>query len=300
MNSDEITIPVSQHEQLWQGARRLVLLKSEEYVDCCTVMRMNYGPAEIHDFRVSSRRLREALCLFHSCYDKSLIAECSDEVRMVTRKLGTIRNFDESVLFFSRLSEELDPACRLALTPFLMSREAARVSLLTGLKHFIRHAVPERFLDRYQKCLVRPKLIGSQPETGMFIPLRDFAEGAMAERFNDVVQMCGAALVEGDDSARHQLRIMLKHFRYRFELFKPLYDCRYEHILHLIKQYQECLGKLNDLSVFTRMLSEGVAPVSFMPVLSEAVAKEKKNILRTFLSLTGSNPLSEITSLLHQ
>ena len=295
MTSGEFTRQIGGGTPLWQAARHLLFRRGEEYGACCAAMLESFGLEEIHDMRVSSRRLREALSLFAPCYDEVTLQRCTREVRKVTRSLGALRNLDESFLFFAGLAEELDTPHRLALMPFLMSREAARAPHLTQLARFFEKKRPDRFLDRHRRRLSCPSLLKSKDGIDPFMPLREFAEIAMKERHEGLLPLVEPARCVGADAARHRLRIALKHYRYRFELFQPLANARYDRVYRLIKQYQEHLGVLNDLSVFSDMVTGGLVPQPYMPGVTAAIESMKQGQVRSFLKLLNRRPLALIT-----
>jgi CHAD domain-containing protein len=294
MTTGEFSRQIGVRTPLWQAARHLLFRRGDEYAACCAATLASFGLDEIHDLRVASRRLREALFLFAPCYDETLLTTCSREVRKVTRSLGHVRNLDESFLFFAGLAENLDAPHRMALTPFLMSREAARGPHLTDLARFLAEKRPDRFLERHRRYLSCPMVLNSPGGMDLFMPLREFAEGAMKERHDGLLPLVEPARCPADDAARHQLRIALKHYRYRFELFEPLADSRYDRVYRLIKQYQEHLGVLNDLTVFSGMVTGGLVPPPFVPGVTTAIELKKQKLVRSFLKLLERKPIAMI------
>jgi len=295
MTAGKSTLRLAGGTPLWQAARHLLVRRGEEYVACCMKTLGTFGLDEIHDFRVSSRRLREALALFAPCYDRVAMRKCSRDVRRVTRRLGALRNLDESFLFLATLTEKLDMSHRLALTPFLMSREAARAPLLAQLERFLGEQRPDRFLKRHRRWLSCPSLVNGPGGIDLFMTLREFAGTAMKEGHEGLLTLVAPARSVEDDAARHRLRIALKHYRYRFELFEPLADKRYAAAYRLIKQYQQHLGALNDLTVFSGMLADGLVSPQSVPGILMAVEQKKRKLVRAFLKLLDKKPLDTIT-----
>jgi CHAD domain-containing protein len=69
----------------------------------------------------------------------------------------------------------------------------------------------------------------------------------------------------------HQLRIACKKLRYAAEFFKPIIPGLDEYIRHL-KQLQDVLGTLNDVSVVCRLLKELLAGQSDPDVFGHTCA----------------------------
>jgi CHAD domain-containing protein len=295
MTAGKSTLRLAGGTPLWQAARHLLVRRGEEYVACCMKTLGTFGLDEIHDFRVSSRRLREALALFAPCYDRVAMRKCSRDVRRVTRRLGALRNLDESFLFLATLTEKLDMSHRLALTPFLMSREAARAPLLAQLERFLGEQRPDRFLKRHRRWLSCPSLVNGPGGIDLFMTLREFAGTAMKEGHEGLLTLVAPARSVEDDAARHRLRIALKHYRYRFELFEPLADNRYGGVYRLMKQYQETLGSLNDLTLFSDMVAGGLVPPPFVQGIRVAIEWQKQSLMKALFRLLDRKPLDTIS-----
>jgi CHAD domain-containing protein len=56
--------------------------------------------------------------------------------------------------------------------------------------------------------------------------------------------------------ALHSFRIQSKRFRDTLELFRPCYTPRLERLLKLLRDIQQILGELNDLTTTRRMLTD--------------------------------------------
>src|SRR5512147_1518447 len=91
---------------LWYAARDLLAQRCGNFFQQLDNTLKTLDSEDIHDLRVASRRLREGLSLFESCYPPEKIARLARRVKDVTRLLGKIRNDDEAILFFTGLMEE--------------------------------------------------------------------------------------------------------------------------------------------------------------------------------------------------
>src|SRR5512137_642289 len=93
---------------LWVAARVLLYERGDDFFMLWDKVLKTSDAEDIHDLRVSSRRLREGLALFTPCYPSGNIARLVKRIKRVTRLLGDIRNTDEAILFFSALADEVD------------------------------------------------------------------------------------------------------------------------------------------------------------------------------------------------
>src|SRR5512136_2315517 len=93
--------------QLWVAARVLLCERGDDFFMRWDKVLKTSDPEDIHDLRVSSRRLREGLALFAPCYPPESLKRLVRGLKRVTRLLGDIRNTDEAILFFTELGEGL-------------------------------------------------------------------------------------------------------------------------------------------------------------------------------------------------
>ena len=86
---------------------------------------------ELHDMRVFSRRLREALKIFKPCYSGKQFKKVYSGVRDVTRALGDVRNLDVFIEYFTKFKEndEPDPARAAAADALMGWAESRRKGL---------------------------------------------------------------------------------------------------------------------------------------------------------------------------
>jgi len=240
-----------------------------------------FDAEEIHDLRVASRRLREALALFADCFPEKRVRRIRKRVKQVTDILGDLRNTDEALLFLSGLSSaEREPAqagLDLLLAGLQKEREAARQRLEKDLGSLrptpLRRAIREE--------LSRPELFGNQ-RTDPFQPLVRFADQAIANRALPVADLLPQALFEANAGAQHRLRIAIKRLRYRLEILEPLFTRDYEVLHATLKGYQELLGKLHDLDVFADLVLHRVEDGTDQQHLLRAITARRSRCFAEF------------------
>ncbi|MGI0524106.1 CHAD domain-containing protein [Rhizobium giardinii] len=111
-------------------------------------------------------------------------------------------------------------------------------------------------------------------------PAKDFAAGVLDKLWKKVAKG-GRNLIDLDDEARHELRIVAKKLRYAAEFFGPLYNSKKEtkrskRFLVALEDLQDHLGSLNDLATAPAMLSQlDLSQVAGADDLFSAADKEK-------------------------
>lgn len=129
---------------------------------------------ELHDMRVYSRRLREALRIFKPCYAKKQYKVIYARVRDITRVLGEVRNLDVFIAYFLGFKEtgQPDAACTAAADSLIAWAEKQR----QGMRHEMIKALDD--LDTAGLASdVRAMVADSQPEEPRALLLRFAAEG---------------------------------------------------------------------------------------------------------------------------
>ena len=280
---------------LWVAARVLLYERGDDFFRRRDGVLKTFDAEDIHDLRVSSRRLREGLALFAPCYSPRNIARLVKRVRGVTRLLGEIRNSDEAVLFFSSLRDELGDGCRGDLDRLITSFQKERKKELGKLESGLREIAGNDFRDLYLRLINSPALFAPVVEDfDLFVPLGYFAKESLSARLADVLKLVPEARQAENADAQHLLRIAVKHFRYRMEIFSFLLGSGYEGLHSTVKVYQEVLGKMHDLHVFAGISREaGFAPQTTESVL-EAIVAQGDGLFAGFSGMLETMPFEMI------
>jgi len=285
--------PIFSTTPLWIAARHLLGAHGEDFFRRWAKVNKGFGVEEIHDLRVASRRLREGLALFEPCFPDKELSRIGKQVKQVTGILGSLRNTDESVLFFSVLEpEELLQAeleVRDLLTHLEKEGKAARKKLKGDL-----HALKPGPLGSVLKAILdKPQLFGNT----QLDPFQDsslFAEVAITVREQTLSKLLTQALDETNTSAQHQLRIAVKRMRYRLEILQPLFNSDFPELHRVLKGCQEVLGKLHDLDIFAEMVLDRIPEGAGQQSLLQTIAARRRRIYASFLELLGSCPIDTI------
>lgn len=123
---------------LWVAARALLVEYKDDLYLRWQRARKTYDPKDIHDLRVSSRRMQEALALFSPCFQAKSLSRISSRIKRLTQLLGTMRNTDEALLFFHGLASSRQTDPKSAISSLLIQLEDERIkeqkTLAAGFK----------------------------------------------------------------------------------------------------------------------------------------------------------------------
>lgn len=279
---------------LWIAVRGILSKKVDDFFTCRERVLKTLDPEDIHDLRVASRRLREALALFESCYPAGKLAAIDKTAKKVTRLLGEMRNTDEAYLFFAGLAGELGEPCSSALQPLLSMLQERRAGGGERLKNRLKKVVPGKLRPHYLKLIDAPTLFSSAG-TGAdpFIPFPDFARDAIGPGISPVLDLLPQASLSGEVEMQHRLRIAIKHFRYRIELFDFLIGKGFKGIHEVVKTYQDILGQMHDLDVFIELVRKTGIPFPIEGLIEAAVIEKRQKLFGDFSRLTTTVPLKD-------
>jgi CHAD domain-containing protein len=286
---------IEQRTPLWIAIRILLQERGDDFFLRSDRVLRTFDLDNIHDLRVASRRLREGVMLFSGCYPPENIAPLLQRFKRVTKLLGAIRNTDESLLFFTTVAHELDPPSAEEMAGLLQSFSGQRRKgirrLTTGLRKLITPSLP----DLFRRTVQAPALF-SPPAPGidMLAPLAVFAADAVNSRLADVMGILPAALPVEATAEQHQLRIAVKHFRYRLEILAPLLGPDYPRFHEAIKEYQDVLGKLHDLDVFSEIIRESSLSAATETATLAVINSRRGPFYSRFTAILDDTPFETI------
>ena len=277
----------------WLAARGFLLDRSDDFFLQLTRAREAFDPEAIHDLRVASRRLREGIALFGHCFRKRQLAPLRKELKGLVTMLGSIRNTDEAILFFSNLVENCDTASADAALKIVATLQVQRGEEQRELKRELKKVDPGLLLGRIDGLCGNPRIFNPDAR-GLFQPIAASLLEAVTVREKAILDLLPEALVEVNVSAQHRLRIAVKHFRYRLEFLAPLASDDYKRVYSAIKEYQEVLGHMHDLDVFSGLTGEITVEERGAMLLHDIISSRRRMLFAEFLHHQATNPLDEM------
>lgn len=200
----------------------------------------------VHDLRVATRRLREALALAAPLLPKKRVAQINRRARDFGRALGERRIYD----VFLEEVRSLAQKNNLGLASFLTFLEARRdratieISLQYSKRKLLRHGLD--FLD----LSMWPKDHQST--------LATLAPPSLDEHLAAVESHAPCIDDPTAHDAHHELRIKLKHLRYSAEILRSAWPALIDpaETVAPIKDMQDALGELNDARELIQLAQE--------------------------------------------
>ena len=208
----------------------------------------------MHQARVASRRLREALPVLTAGLQHTKAGKATRKIRRLTQALGKVRELDVALRLMDELAERpAVPRAALAEVRALVieEREQGRSLMLERMKDVDQDKLARR-LAAVRQALGSP---GPDHSWRSALALRIARRGRRLEKaIEDAGQIYAP---EG----LHQVRIAAKKFRYALEIANDSGAAPCAVAIRTIKRVQDTLGRLHDLQV----LQQHVAAVGAAP-----------------------------------
>jgi CHAD domain-containing protein len=208
----------------------------------------------VHQARVASRRLREAVPVLTEGLQHSKSGKAQRKIRRLTQALGTVRELDVTLHLIDELGERPGvPRAALSEVRALVieDRERRRAIMLERLESVDSGKLGRR-LEAVRQALLHPT------------PAHNW-RAALALRIAKRARRLGTAIADAGQiyapEALHQVRIAAKKLRYSLEIADESGAAPCAATLKAIKRVQETLGRLHDLQILLHHVAAvGAAP----------------------------------------
>jgi len=231
-------------------ARQLIFERVAELAKHEAGTRAGEDIEALHDMRVASRRLREALEIFQFCFPPKIYERLYARVRRITRALGQARNADVAVDYFAKLlagSHEVIE--QVALQDILRRLAKQQNRRRAEMQNELDKAQPANLSLRFEKAFDNLAKIPAARQRGSRTALQ-LARRLFAQRLREV--FASRRLIKGETDAEglHNLRIAVKKLRYALETLDFTGGEPAKENLKFFKKLQTVLGDLHDRDVF--------------------------------------------------
>ncbi len=208
----------------------------------------------VHQARVASRRLREALPVLRASVDGHALGRVRRQVRRMTRALGPVRELDVAL-------EHLD---ELAARDIVSTRALGRVrqALAHERLHRRRDMLTEITPGKVERLRQRLRHVSAGDETPpSALPLDALSAqvGRRARRLVAAMERAGGLYLP---DRLHAVRIAAKKLRYATEIERELKRSRATARITQLKRLQDLLGRMHDFEILidrTRQLQAELA-----------------------------------------
>ena len=195
----------------------------------------------VHQARVATRRLREALPVLRASVDGAALARVRRQVRKMTRALGPVRELDVSLAHLDELA-----ARKLVSARALGRVKSALMRERTARRRDMLLTITPGKLEQLRRRLGH---VSSGPETPQPAATLDEAHRQSvkrARRLLDAIHAAGGLYLA---DRLHTVRVAAKKLRYALEIERELRRSRATARITQLKRLQDLLGRMHDFEV---------------------------------------------------
>lgn len=208
----------------------------------------------VHQARVASRRLREAIPVLTEGLHHSKAGKAQRKIRRLTQALGSVRELDVTLHLIDELGERPGvprPALAEVRAHVIEDREERRKVMLERLEDVDTDKLGRR-LEAVRQALMHPT---PGHNWRAALALRIAKRG---RRLDKAIEAAGQIYAP---ESLHQVRIAAKKLRYSLEIADESGVVPCAPTLRAIKRVQDALGRLHDLQVLQHHVAAvGAAP----------------------------------------
>lgn len=211
---------------------------------------------DVHDMRVSIRRIRSTLRLLNAYYKPKAIDPYNRQLRRVARALGAVRDLDVMIDNLTKFEAELPEERRAALQPVFDKLNSERKTARHDLNRLFDKGSYRRFLTDFGQFLTTEKA-GAKDLEGDLVPVqvRHLLPTLVYDHLGHV-RAYDTVIADADTTTLHALRIEFKRLRYAVSLFSDVMGSTIKNFIIELKAIQEHLGELNDVSTAQARLTD--------------------------------------------
>jgi CHAD domain-containing protein len=225
-------------------------------------------PEDLHQMRVSARRLQAALQAFGDIVDLPKAAQLK-QVRSLAKALGKLRDLDVQMAALQNYSEGLDEREQAIAQTLMEKLLRDRTKAFRQVHRSLTHN--NNLKTAYQEWLEQPQYTALAQ-----MPLKL----AIADLINPLLSaflLHPGWLTQDltDSSALHDLRKLCKAVRYQAEFLADCYPQPFQEWIDELKAVQEHLGVVQDGAVLLEMLPQKEK----LPELKAAIRQEQMRAL---------------------
>lgn len=214
----------------------------------------------LHQIRVASRRLREALIFFADYFDPTHVDTWKKAIKKLLRKLSTPRDLDVQIAFLNQFISELGSEPRQAragierlLLRLKQYREKQQKPIAAAVKQFQKKHILINICLQMEKAMYMAETY-PLPDTRERWP--DLLRRYISPRLEEVQTRLSSLDEPHDVEGQHQLRIAIKKLRYTAEISDTLLAGSLTRYLESLKEAQTLLGNLHDCDVWLEMIDQ--------------------------------------------
>jgi CHAD domain-containing protein len=210
--------------------------------------RLGEDPEAVHDMRVAIRRMRSIFRLLKPYFKAKDVRRFSGELQQLAWALGDVRDLDVFLADLHGFQEKLEAQQQADLQTVIDDLEAQRGESRDRLIETLDSKAYRRFLKEFAAFLSTPLESARNGKDSIEPTLVRHLLPATVYNRLAAVRAYETALEAPDATTLHSLRIEFKRLRYTVSLFEDVLGAQIEGFIDDLKELQDILGGLNDIT----------------------------------------------------
>jgi CHAD domain-containing protein/uncharacterized protein YjbK len=240
---EELKVKINDH--LDQALKKILAVEFHWFLEQLPGIVSDRDPEFVHQARVSTRRMRSALILFHDALPVKMITYLEQRLKWLGKLYGAVRDLDVFIINLTNYQDRLEScseAKKRALETLVVKQRRAPLKVLNAALLSRRFKTFERRMARLLEAPSSEKTEVRMAAT----PLYEVAPQIIIPKLEAVIEQGRKALENPKLSEFHCLRIQMKRLRYAFEFMATPYGNVFKDIIRRTVEIQDCLGELQD------------------------------------------------------
>jgi CHAD domain-containing protein len=208
----------------------------------------------VHQMRVASRRMRNALNLFGDCLSDKKAKAWGDEIRKITKSLGKARDLDIQIELINRCyAASLEDRYKPGYNRLLLRLKQQRAKAQEKVNRTLVNLQGGGILARMQAHLMA--VTAGSENIYLYTPsLYQQAFETINRNLEEFLSYEKYIHDPQNIEELHAMRITGKHLRYTLEIFAPIYGTALDLHVRAMKNIQDLLGEIHDNDVWIAWL----------------------------------------------
>jgi CHAD domain-containing protein len=232
---------LSDHPTLREVIQRSLGVSTRTLLMSLAGLRLDEDPEDVHQARVSIRRIRSDLRVFRNYLDRRWAGALNDELRRLGAALGEVRDLD--------VATEMLGGMHLGGEGFAQLRariEADRMSARDRLIDTLGDAWCLQLLEHLVESAADPRVVPQADD-----PAEPALVGVVSRPWRRLRRAVRALPDPPPEAALHEIRILAKRCRYAADTVRPVLGAPAKRLSKRATAIQDSLGYLNDAAVIT-------------------------------------------------
>lgn len=235
---------VAPTDNMAEAGRKVLLAEFVQMLKHEAGSRTGEDIEDVHDMRVSIRRMRSIFRLLAPYYKVKDVRPYRSDLSRLGEVLGEVRDLDVMIEDLRAFQLTLDADGQADLQVTIDELDERRVAAREDLNKRLDRKTYRRFLKAFGQFVTTP--IEDQLH-GVIAPsqVRHLLPSLIYDRLA-AVRAYDDALADADDETLHALRIEFKRLRYTVSLFADVLGTTIAEFVVELKLIQDTLGRIND------------------------------------------------------